>query len=206
MPDLLDRLGATLLDATLAALAISGLVVLAIIQGRQPARRRGWAQGRPALDPGAAPAGGGQLRPSDRPPRSAPLAPADGPRRPVLESRTRRSGSPRHRRSTDPPPKGCRPGEGGRSASPPGGPMGADSGSRGRAGLPGGALDRDGSDRAGLGRGGLAGPTGRTPIGSGAWRNSGRCRSKGVRGGRGLGISGSARPGQSWSAGSARRS
>ena len=44
MPDLVDRLGAALLDASLAATAISGLVVLAMIQCRQPARRRGWAR------------------------------------------------------------------------------------------------------------------------------------------------------------------
>ena len=44
MPEILDRLGAALLDATLAATAISGFVVLAIVQSRQPARRRGWAR------------------------------------------------------------------------------------------------------------------------------------------------------------------
>ena len=44
MPDVVDRLGAALLDASLAATAISGLVVLAIIQCRQPARRRDWAR------------------------------------------------------------------------------------------------------------------------------------------------------------------
>jgi hypothetical protein len=40
----LDRLGAVLLDASLAATAITGLVVLAMLQCRQPARRRGWAR------------------------------------------------------------------------------------------------------------------------------------------------------------------
>ena len=44
MPDLVDRLGATLLDASLAASAISGLVLLAMIQSRQPARRLAWAR------------------------------------------------------------------------------------------------------------------------------------------------------------------
>jgi hypothetical protein len=44
MPDTVDRLGAALLDASLAATAIAGLVVLAMIQCRQPARRRDWAR------------------------------------------------------------------------------------------------------------------------------------------------------------------
>ena len=44
MPDLVDRLGTALLDASLAATAITGLVVLAMVQCRQPARRRGWAR------------------------------------------------------------------------------------------------------------------------------------------------------------------
>jgi BlaR1 peptidase M56 len=44
MPDVLDRLAAALLDASLAATAITGLVVLAMIQCRQPARRRDWAR------------------------------------------------------------------------------------------------------------------------------------------------------------------
>ena len=44
MSDLVDRMGAALLDAGLAATAISGLVVLAMVQCRQPARRRGWAR------------------------------------------------------------------------------------------------------------------------------------------------------------------
>ena len=44
MPDVVDRLGVGLLDASLAAIAISGLVVLAMVQCRQPARRRGWAR------------------------------------------------------------------------------------------------------------------------------------------------------------------
>jgi hypothetical protein len=44
MPDVVDRLGAALLDASLAATAIAGLVVLAMIQCRQPARRRDWAR------------------------------------------------------------------------------------------------------------------------------------------------------------------
>jgi hypothetical protein len=44
MPDLNDRLVAALLDASLAATAITGLVVLAMIQCRQPARRRDWAR------------------------------------------------------------------------------------------------------------------------------------------------------------------
>ena len=43
-PDLVDRLGTALLDAGLAATAIAGLVVLAMIQCRQPARRRDWAR------------------------------------------------------------------------------------------------------------------------------------------------------------------
>ena len=44
MPDVVDRLGAALLDASLAVIAISGLVVLAMIQSRQPARRLVWAR------------------------------------------------------------------------------------------------------------------------------------------------------------------
>jgi bla regulator protein blaR1 len=44
MPDVVDRLGAALLDASLAATAITGLVVLAMLQCRQPARRRVWAR------------------------------------------------------------------------------------------------------------------------------------------------------------------
>src|SRR5947208_3060367 len=44
MADFVDRLGAALLDASLAATAISGFVVLAMVQCRQPARRRGWAR------------------------------------------------------------------------------------------------------------------------------------------------------------------
>jgi beta-lactamase regulating signal transducer with metallopeptidase domain len=40
----LDRLGATLLDASLAATAITGFVVLAMLQCRQPAHRTGWAR------------------------------------------------------------------------------------------------------------------------------------------------------------------
>ncbi len=44
MPDLADRLGATLLDASLAATAIAGLVALVMVHSRQPARRRGWAR------------------------------------------------------------------------------------------------------------------------------------------------------------------
>ncbi len=44
MPAVVDRLGAALLDASLAAIAISGLVVLVMVQCRQPARRRGWAR------------------------------------------------------------------------------------------------------------------------------------------------------------------
>jgi len=44
MPDFVDRLGAALLDASLAATAISGLVVLVMVQCRQPARRRAWAR------------------------------------------------------------------------------------------------------------------------------------------------------------------
>ena len=44
MRDLLDRMGAALLDGSLAATAIAGLVVLAMIQCRQPARRRDWAR------------------------------------------------------------------------------------------------------------------------------------------------------------------
>jgi BlaR1 peptidase M56 len=44
MPDVVDRMGAALLDASLAATAIAGLVVLAMIQCRQPARRRDWAR------------------------------------------------------------------------------------------------------------------------------------------------------------------
>ncbi len=44
MPDVVDRLGAALLDASLAATAIAGLVVLAMVQCRQPARRRDWAR------------------------------------------------------------------------------------------------------------------------------------------------------------------
>lgn len=44
MPDVVDRWGAALLDASLAAAAIAGLVVLAMLQCRQPARRRDWAR------------------------------------------------------------------------------------------------------------------------------------------------------------------
>jgi len=44
MLEVVDRLGAALLDASLAATAITGLVVLAMIQCRQPARRRDWAR------------------------------------------------------------------------------------------------------------------------------------------------------------------
>ncbi len=44
MADVGDRLAAALLDATLAAGAISGLVVLAMLHCRQPARRRDWAR------------------------------------------------------------------------------------------------------------------------------------------------------------------
>jgi hypothetical protein len=44
MSEVVDRLGAALLDASLAATAIAGLVVLAMVQCRQPARRRGWAR------------------------------------------------------------------------------------------------------------------------------------------------------------------
>jgi BlaR1 peptidase M56 len=44
MTDVIDRLGAALLDASLAAIAISGLVALVMVQCRQPARRRGWAR------------------------------------------------------------------------------------------------------------------------------------------------------------------
>ncbi len=44
MADVVDRLGVALLDASLAATAIAGFVVLAIVQCRQPARRRGWAR------------------------------------------------------------------------------------------------------------------------------------------------------------------
>jgi bla regulator protein blaR1 len=44
MAEFVDRLGAALLDASLAATAISGFVVLAMVQCRQPARRRGWAR------------------------------------------------------------------------------------------------------------------------------------------------------------------
>ncbi len=44
MADVLDRLGPALLDASLAAAAIAGLVVAAMVQCRQPAHRRGWAR------------------------------------------------------------------------------------------------------------------------------------------------------------------
>ncbi len=44
MSHLVDRMGVALLDASLAALAITGLVVLAMVQCRQPARRLGWAR------------------------------------------------------------------------------------------------------------------------------------------------------------------
>src|SRR4051812_44930672 len=44
MAGFVDRLGGALLDASLAATAISGFVVLAMVQCRQPARRRGWAR------------------------------------------------------------------------------------------------------------------------------------------------------------------
>ncbi len=44
MSHALDRLGEALLDASLAAVAISGLVVLAMVQCRQPSRRLGWAR------------------------------------------------------------------------------------------------------------------------------------------------------------------
>ncbi len=40
----LDRVGTTLLDATLAATAITGLVILAMLQCRQPARRLVWSR------------------------------------------------------------------------------------------------------------------------------------------------------------------
>jgi beta-lactamase regulating signal transducer with metallopeptidase domain len=40
----LDRSGSTLLDATLASMALTGLVVLAMLQCRQPARRLVWAR------------------------------------------------------------------------------------------------------------------------------------------------------------------
>ncbi len=44
MTEYVDRLGAALLDASLAATAILGLVILVMVQCRQPARRRGWAR------------------------------------------------------------------------------------------------------------------------------------------------------------------
>ena len=44
MADVVDRMAPALLDATLAAGAISGLVVLAMLHCRQPARRRDWAR------------------------------------------------------------------------------------------------------------------------------------------------------------------
>jgi beta-lactamase regulating signal transducer with metallopeptidase domain len=40
----IDRLGAALLDASLAATAITGLVILAMLHCRQPAHRIGWAR------------------------------------------------------------------------------------------------------------------------------------------------------------------
>jgi hypothetical protein len=44
MGRILDQLAWSMLDATLAAVAVSGLVALVIVQSRQPARRRVWAR------------------------------------------------------------------------------------------------------------------------------------------------------------------
>ncbi|WP_435009936.1 M56 family metallopeptidase [Tundrisphaera lichenicola] len=44
MPEIVDHWGAALLDAALAATALSGVVVLAMVQCRQPSRRRVWAR------------------------------------------------------------------------------------------------------------------------------------------------------------------
>ena len=159
MPDVVDRLGAALLDASLAATAITGLVVLAMVQCRQPARRRDWARAgllsTLALLPLAA------LNPVPRidlrgPLRSILPTDLDEPPRPPAP---RRSSASAGRRTPGPPARSVRT-TGRLPAGPRLGPDGRPGAGRG---LPGRGLGRPGLDRPGPLGVGLAGPAGPAP-------------------------------------------
>ena len=73
-------IGAALLDASLAAIAISGMVVLVMVQCRQPARRRAWARAGLLSTLALLPLSALSPVPRVRPLAPAPLGPAFDPR------------------------------------------------------------------------------------------------------------------------------